>query len=181
MSESQIESPTEPVAEHTSARFCSISSVWQSVKQMKRQQLLAIFAAALVALMFGASLFSATQAQDVAPPQLLPEEALSLAIERGDVEAMRGFQGHELRVQGRQSIVLRDTHVYRDIVLFTGRDFRLAGGQTGLEVIVRVPAGLAVTTEPPIMDVTGVITDFEPRVRGERLVWSPVITVSFLR
>ena len=141
-----------------------------------------LFLAAAVFAVGTSGFLAAQEERDpTVAPDLSPEEAVALAAERGDIEAMRELQGTQLRVEGRSSIVLRDTHAYQDIVLLTGRDFRLAGGRTGFEVVVRVPASLRVETTPPIMDVTGVVTDFEPRVRGERLIWSPVITVSFMR
>ena len=112
---------------------------------------------------------------------ITPEAASLEAARTGNVEEMRRLRGSSVQLRGEMVETLRDTKGYVDIVVLTGPDFQIAGGESGFEIVVRIPATLRAEELPPLIDASGQITDFEPRRMDERLHWRPVVTIDFLR
>ncbi len=108
-------------------------------------------------------------------------EAAVTAARSGNVAEMERLRGAEISLQGQTQSVLRDTKAYRDVLVVTGPDFKIAGGETGFQFILRIPRSLNPDELPPMIDASGSLTDFEPRPDGERLQWMPVVTIDFLK
>lgn len=105
------------------------------------------------------------------------------AARAGDVPEMTRLKGSQIQLQGKQLRAYRNTKAYRDFLVFTGPDFKLAGVESGIEILIRVPATLKKDKLPDLIDATGTLTDFEPRPDSddEGLRWMPVVTVDFLK
>lgn len=110
-----------------------------------------------------------------------PEKAAVEAARKGDVPSMNKLKGSSVSLTGRLKEPFRTTKAYRDFLVATGPDFKIAGGQSGIEVLIRVPATLRADKLPDLIDATGTLTDFESRPQGDRLLWMPVVTISFLK
>ena len=137
----------------------------------------------LLSLTLGLTATPSALAQGVATETITitPEAASLEAARTGNVEEMRRLRGSSVELQGEIVETLRDTRSYLDIVVLTGPEFKLAGGESGIEIIVRVPRTLRAEELPPLIDASGQITDFEPRRMDERLHWRPVVTIDFLK
>ncbi len=107
-------------------------------------------------------------------------EAIS-AAQLGDVPAMNRLKGSKINLRGKHLRTYRETKAYRDFLILTGPDFKLAGAESGVEVLIRVPTTLNPDKLPELIDATGTLSDYESRPDGNSLHWMPVITVNVLK
>lgn len=118
-------------------------------------------------------------------PITAPTDAIVSAVRKGDQALMRRLTGATVSLTARRSRPLRIMQDYTEFLALTGPDFKLAGGRSGIEVILRIPNRL-LTAEPP-EDITssGTVTGFElmgePTGAPGAVSWVPVISVSFLK
>lgn len=142
----------------------------------------------LPALLLVAGMVAAAGAAEpvrVPDPITAPTDAIVSAVRKGDQALMRRLTGSTVSLTARRSRPLRILQDYTEFLALTGPDFKLAGGRSGIEVILRIPNRL-LTAEPP-EDITssGTVTGFElmgePTGAPGAVSWVPVISVSFLK
>ena len=117
----------------------------------------------------------------VSPKPAIPAHEAISAAQLGDVPLMNRLKGSQVQLQGKQVRTYRDTKAYRDFLVLTGPDFKLAGTRSGVEVLIRVPTSLRADKLPDLIDASGTLTDYESRPEGDGLLWMPVVTVSILK
>lgn len=120
-----------------------------------------------------------------ADPVTSPTEALVTAVEKRDEALMKRLTGSTVTLQAQTRRSLRIGEGYSDVLVVTGPDFKLAGGRTGLELILRIPNRLLPAAPPAQLATTGTVTGFELREPADgapgRAVWVPIVTVSILK
>lgn len=118
-------------------------------------------------------------------PITAPNAAILSAVRQGDQALMRRLTGTPVTLRAKRSRPLRIMQDYTEFLALTGPDFKLAGGRSGIEVILRIPNKLLTAEPPDEITSSGTITGFElmgePTGAPGAVSWVPVISVSFLK
>jgi hypothetical protein len=138
----------------------------------------------LRALLTAFTLAAAAPAPATAPAATTSEQVVR-AAQSGDRALMERLKGARVTLKGRPAQAGTLTGDLREFVLVTGPDFKLAGGASGFEVVLRVPAKLTPPKLPELIDAAGTIAGFEEPAHEEgvpgRVAWRPIIAVDFLK
>lgn len=142
----------------------------------------------IFALVLAAGLAPAAFAADpvrMPEPVTAPSDDIVRAVRKGDQALMRRLTGTSVTLRAKRNRPLRILQDYSEFVAVTGPDFKLAGGRSGIEVILRIPNRLLTAEPPDEITSSGTITGFElmgpPSGTPGAISWVPVISVDFLR